>query len=462
MQTDLTLSKESISNTVRRLNGITVDFGGQRISRENFCKLISLGKQKNLLESFKLMRDGAIVNPSENRPALHTTLRNSSLGTKEARLVQETLCRMYDFADGIRSGKVKGCRGQTINHVVNIGIGGSYLGPKAVYEALREPKQEIKLSFLSSSDGVLFDRIMAELDPFRTLFVISSKSFTTAETMVNAEEVIGYLKELGMTSQDLEKHVVTVSTKSNAGELLGLPGCHHFPIWDWVGGRFSVWSAIGIPLVIALGKEVFQAFLEGAKIVDDHTENTPIEKNIPALLALFDYWNLNELDIPSVCFLPYDERLNLIGAWRQQLEMESLGKSVLLDGTQTERKTCPIIWDGNGDESQHSFFQWVREGTGNTALELVTVKEPGHRHQNLYKQLIRNAEAQSQALLQRNSDKYFNVMTRFKIERLTPGSLGTLMAIYENKVALLGAIYGLNPFDQPGVELGKKLAREGI
>lgn len=344
--------------------------------------------------------------------------------------------------------------------MVNIGIGGSFLGPKAVYEALREPKQEIKVSFLSSSDGVLFDRIMAEVDPFRTLFVISSKSFTTAETMVNAEEVINYLKEIGMTDKELEKHIVTVSTKSNAGELIGLPGSYHFPIWDWVGGRFSVWSAIGLPLVIALGKEVFQEFLEGAKKVDDHTETASLEENIPALLALFDYWNLNELVIPSVCFLPYDERLNLIGAWRQQLEMESLGKTALLDGSMTGQRTCPIIWSGNGDESQHSFFQWIREGTGNTALELLTVKEPGHRHQKLYVQLTKNAEAQSKALLQRSSDEYINVMTQFKIEELNPESLGSLMAIYENKVCLLGSLYNINPFDQPGVELGKKLARE--
>lgn len=460
MQTDLTLSKESISNTVRRLNRITVDFGGQRISRENFCKLLSLGKQRDILGSFKMMRDGAIVNPSENRPALHTTLRNSSIDTEEARQVRQTLHQMYDFAEGVRSGEIKGCRDQTINHVVNIGIGGSFLGPKAVYEALREPKQEIKVSFLSSSDGVLFDRIMAEVDPFRTLFVISSKSFTTAETMVNAEEVINYLKEIGMTDKELEKHIVTVSTKSNAGELIGLPGSYHFPIWDWVGGRFSVWSAIGLPLVIALGKEVFQEFLEGAKKVDDHTETASLEENIPALLALFDYWNLNELVIPSVCFLPYDERLNLIGAWRQQLEMESLGKTALLDGSMTGQRTCPIIWSGNGDESQHSFFQWIREGTGNTALELLTVKEPGHRHQKLYVQLTKNAEAQSKALLQRSSDEYINVMTQFKIEELNPESLGSLMAIYENKVCLLGSLYNINPFDQPGVELGKKLARE--
>lgn len=176
MQTDLTLSKESISNTVRRLNRITVDFGGQRISRENFCKLLSLGKQRDILGSFKMMRDGAIVNPSENRPALHTTLRNSSIDTEEARQVRQTLHQMYDFAEGVRSGEIKGCRDQTINHVVNIGIGGSFLGPKAVYEALREPKQEIKVSFLSSSDGVLFDRIMAEVDPFRTLFVFRLKA----------------------------------------------------------------------------------------------------------------------------------------------------------------------------------------------------------------------------------------------------------------------------------------------
>lgn len=278
--------------------------------------------------------------------------------------------------------------------------------------------------------------------------------------MVNAEEVINYLKEIGMTDKELEKHIVTVSTKSNAGELIGLPGSYHFPIWDWVGGRFSVWSAIGLPLVIALGKEVFQEFLEGAKKVDDHTETASLEENIPALLALFDYWNLNELVIPSVCFLPYDERLNLIGAWRQQLEMESLGKTALLDGSMTGQRTCPIIWSGNGDESQHSFFQWIREGTGNTALELLTVKEPGHRHQKLYVQLTKNAEAQSKALLQRSSDEYINVMTQFKIEELNPESLGSLMAIYENKVCLLGSLYNINPFDQPGVELGKKLARE--
>jgi glucose-6-phosphate isomerase len=255
--------------------------------------------------------------------------------------------------------------------------------------------------------------------------------------------------------------MVVVSADPKAHEKFGLPEENLFKTWEWVGGRFSVWSSIGLPVAIALGPQVFQELLNGAHEVDEHTSKAPLEKNIPALMALFAYWNANKLEMTSSCFLPYDERLRGIVLWLQQLEMESLGKTIRRDGKPVEGKTCVAVWGGHGSESQHSFYQWIREGSYNSALDLCWSAASGHNHSALQKVIKANANAQAEALVNRGENsKYFNAISVLGLSEVNPNTLGKLLALYENKTVMLGEVYGINPFDQPGVELGKLLARK--
>lgn len=314
---------------------------------------------------------------------------------------------------------------------------------------------------MASADGVAVDRLTAELDPYKTLIIISSKSFSTLETLSNCKEIFRWLKNFGFRDDDFKHHVVAVSANPKAASFLGLPDENFFPIWDWVGGRFSVWGAIGLPVAISLGENVFRRFLIGAHLMDAHTASAPIQKNLPALLAAFSYWNVENLGISSFCFLPYDERLTTLVPWLQQLEMESLGKSKTVKGNKVSEKTCVPVWGGHGNESQHSFYQFLREGTARTALDICWCEKPGHAHNDLHRVLLANAKAQAEALLKReNDDGCFNVVNTIVLDELSPETLGSLMAMYENKTAILGALLGINTFDQPGVELGKLLARK--
>ena len=315
--------------------------------------------------------------------------------------------------------------------------------------------------FLASADGVIFDRITSVLDPFSTLIVISSKSFKTQETRANTQEILDWLKKAGIPEKDFKHHVVVVSAKPDAAEQFGLPKENFFPIWDWVGGRFSVWGAIGLPVAIALGADTFKRFLAGAHAMDQHASTAPLQNNLPALMAMFAYWNSEKLDVSSYCFLPYDERLRVMVDWLQQLEMESLGKSTAADGTPVIGKTSLAVWGGHGNESQHSFYQFLREGTAKNAIDVFWCEKPGHAHKELHRVLMANAKAQTEALVTRDpKSKYFNVVSTVSIEELTPETLGALMAMYEHKTTMLGTLFGINAFDQPGVELGKKLANE--
>lgn len=422
--------------------GITLNAGKQRISKIDFENLINLLNKKKVINSFIEMRQGAIVNLSEKRQALHTSLRDPSPEAPYSGEVHKTLDKICQFAERVRNWKWLGCRGDRITDVINVGIGGSDMGPRAVYNALRTTRPEIKVHFLASADGVAVDRLTAELDPYKTLIIISSKSFSTLETLSNCKEIFRWLKNFGFRDDDFKHHVVAVSANPKAASFLGLPDENFFPIWDWVGGRFSVWGAIGLPVAISLGENVFRRFLIGAHLMDAHTASAPIQKNLPALLAAFSYWNVENLGISSFCFLPYDERLTTLVPWLQQLEMESLGKSKTVKG-------------------QHSFYQFLREGTARTALDICWCEKPGHAHNDLHRVLLANAKAQAEALLKReNDDGCFNVVNTIVLDELSPETLGSLMAMYENKTAILGALLGINTFDQPGVELGKLLARK--
>ena len=426
--------RDSFENFKKSSCGITLDLGRQRISQKELLSLISFVKQKRMIESFKEMKSGKIVNKTEHRSALHTSLRDPSPDAPHAKEVHETLNKFCRFADDIRNWKRRGSAGDRFTDVINVGIGGSDMGPRTVYNALRSAKPEINLHFLASADGVIFDRI---------------KRLKTQETQANAKEILRWLRSAGIPEKDLKKHVVVVSARNDAPEIFGLPRENFFPIWDWVGGRFSVWGAIGLPIAIALGSHVFRRFLSGAHLMDEHASSSPLQNNLPALMAMFAYWNATKLDVSSYCFLPYDERLRTMVDWLQQLEMESLGKSVKPDGSPVVGKTSLTVWGGHGNESQHSFYQWLREGTAKTAIDVCWCEKPGHAHRELDKVLMANAKAQTEALVTRDpNSKYFNVVSTITLDELTPERLGALMAMYEHKTTMLGTLLAKQAYEQ--------------
>lgn len=441
--------------------GISVDITRHRLIPPEKKHLIALGEEKGLLSAHKRMVSGEAVNVSEQRAALHTSLRAFSPEAPKYEEVRTERERMFEFASKVRSGEWKGCRGLPIKSVINIGIGGSAVGPQCVWQALRPVRPDLSLHFLSAVDGVLLERILAECDAQSTLVIVSSKSFTTRKTMVNADAVDQWLLENGIVGTDRAKHVVVVSANPKAAEMFGLPKENLFRFWDWVGGRFSVWGAIGLPVLLGIGEEAFTEFLRGAEEMDRHSVTAPLEANLPALLALLEYRNAVELGIGSLCVLPYDERLNMLVPWLQQLEMESLGKTRHSEGEATTQHTGLAVWGGNGDEAQHSFGQWLREGTDNTAIDVIWTEQPGHKFDSQYRCLISNAKAQCEALVTRpDSSDQFNVLTAISLDSLSPRRLGALMALYEHKTTMLGSLFGVNAFDQPGVEYGKTLSRQ--
>ncbi len=443
--------------------GLTLNIGRQRLTEEEFNTLLLKAQKEGVLERQVKMLQGEVVNTSENRQALHTSLRSDDPASPHYDEVNETRERMYALAEAVRNGQWLGATGKKITDVINVGIGGSEMGPHAVYHALRDINPSIRLHFLSAVDGVLADRILGVLNPETTLAVISSKSFSTRETMLNAELVNEWYEKAGIrTQKDRACHVFLVSAKESACQEMNLPEENRFPIWSWVGGRFSVWGAIGLPLVIALGPDVFKAFLRGAHEMDCHMANAKPEENLPLTLALLSYWNSTKLSMVSHCLLPYDERLRLVVAWLQQLEMESLGKSVRPDGSIITTRTGQAVWGGFGNEAQHSFYQWLRDGSSRTSIDLVWCDEPGHAHAHHHLVLNANAQAQAEALVTRQSpsEEFFNAVTTIRIKKLTPKTLGAFMAMYEHKTTMLATLYGLNAFDQPAVEYGKRLCRE--
>lgn len=449
------------SQNIQHACSLSLDISRQRFTQEQFQRLLTLGEEKGLLRAEADMQSGAVVNSSEHRQALHTALRDPSPQAPHHEEVAATLERIAKLARDIRSGAWAGVAGTSITDVINVGIGGSEMGPKAVWHALQPNKTKIRLHFLSAADGVQFDRITSNIDAKSTLVVVSSKSFTTRETAANAAAVLQWLKENGIEGSGLARHMVLVTANLQAAERMELPLANVFPMWDWVGGRFSVWSAIGLPLAVALGDDVFSELLRGAHEMDEHALRTPLEHNLPALMALLEYGNIRWHGIQSLAFLPYDERLRVLVDWLQQLEMESLGKPSPQVPAGSATWTGLGVWGGHADEGQHSYFQWLREGTCCNCIDIVSCNEPGHAHAELARVLAANAHAQAEALVTRpQGAPYFNAVNGLKLESLTARSLGALMSLYEHKTTMLGTLFGINAFDQPGVELGKKLSRQ--
>jgi len=392
---------------------------------------------------------------------------------------------MAAFSEGVRSGAWRGYDDREITDVVNIGIGGSYLGPKMTCQALRSfAHPRLNTHFVSNVDGHDLDALLTRVNPATTLFIIASKGFNTAETMMNAQSARAWFLRHAKES-DLSKHFVAVSTHLDAVQAFGIAPENMFPFWDWVGGRYSVWSAIGLALMLSIGPECFRQFLAGAHAMDQHFQQAPLEENLPVILALIGIWNRNFIGSSSISIAPYHQDLRLFPGYLQQLEMESNGKSVQVDGSKTSTTTCPIIWGDVGTNGQHAYFQLLHQGTDIMAVDFIAALKPTHALEQHQVLLLANCFAQSEAFMRgKNADEVRADMqaqglpaaeiekllphrifpgnrpsNTILMESLNPHALGALIALYEHKVFVQGAIWGINSFDQWGVELGKILAK---
>ena len=464
--------------------GIHADVSKHRITAETVELLLALARERRVAEHRDAMLRGEHVNRTENRPALHVALRmprGRSLvvdGRDVVRDVHEVLDRMGAFAGRVRSGEWRGRTGERIRAVVNIGIGGSDLGPAMAYEALREfSDRELTVRFVSNVDATDLVEKLRGLDPAATLVIVSSKTFTTVETMTNARGARQWLLDgLGGDGAAIAKHVVAVSTNLEAVAEFGIDPANAFGFWDWVGGRYSMDSAIGLSTMVAIGPEGFRDMLAGFHAVDEHFAGAPLERNLPVLMGLLGVWYRDFFGTQTHAVLPYEQYLARFPAYLQQLVMESNGKRVTLDGDPVDAGTAPVVWGEPGTNGQHSFHQLLHQGTVLVPADIIAfarASNPLGEHQDL---LLANALAQAQALAFGRTPEELRAggvperlvphkampgdrpSTFLLLERLTPFALGSLVALYEHVVFTQGAIWGIDSFDQWGVELGKELA----
>ena len=428
--------------------------------------LFELARERGLENWRDAMFAGETINKSEGRAVLHTLLRAPKtvaasavadpLATQRAQ-VHVTLDAMLVFAEQVRADA-------SITDIVNIGIGGSDLGPQmAVLALVSHAGQARRLHFVSNVDGHELDGVLQGLKPASTLFLVASKTFTTTETMTNAQSARRWFLHSGGT--DMARHFVALSSNIEAARSFGIQTC--FGFWDWVGGRYSMWSAIGLPIAIAIGTQGFQALLAGAHAMDEHFRSADLERNLPVRLGLLDVWQRNFLGYGSRCIAPYHSGLRRLPAYLQQLEMESNGKRVDQAGTPISFATAPVLWGEPGSNGQHAFFQMLHQGTDIVPVEFIAVRQATHSLPGHHGKLLANALAQAQALMLGRSDEggHRNFSGNrpslfFILEQLDPRTLGALIALYEHRVFVSGAIWGINSFDQWGVELGKSLALE--
>jgi glucose-6-phosphate isomerase 1 len=473
------------------VGGINVDFSKNRINDEILANLVELARQACLPERMKQMFNGEKINKTENRAVLHIALRNRTNSPIEVDgedvmpQVNSVLRRMGDFSHAVRSGEWVGYTNQVITDVVNIGIGGSDLGPLMMCTALKDfGHPRLNMHFVSNVDGAQLRDTLAKVHPETTLFIIASKTFTTQETITNANTAREWFLREG-SEKDIAKHFVAVSTNKKAVAEFGIDTNNMFEIWDWVGGRYSLWSAIGLPIMLYLGEENFVEMLNGAHLMDQHFINTPLEKNLPVLLGLIGVWYINFYGGGSHVIAPYDQHLHRLPKFIQQLDMESNGKQVQIDGTPVPTETGPIIWGETGINGQHAFFQLLHQGTHITPIDLIASLEkrsnlPGH-HEILLSNVFAQAEAfmrgktpeEARAELQAQGmpEDKIDALVPHKtfsgnrptnlilMDKVNPRNMGSLIAMYEHKVFTQGVIWGINSFDQWGVELGKQLAK---
>ena len=448
--------------------GIAVDFSKQRADAETLGLLAALARERDVPAAIATLFAGENVNVTEGRPALHMALRGDEHykvdGHDVYPEIQSNRERMRVFADAVRNGQWKGATGSAFTHVLALGIGGSALGPKLVIEAMRGEGDGPQVRFASNVDAAEFDDAVRGLDPAATLVVVASKTFTTQETMVNAMAARDWISR-ALGDGAIAKHFVAATANRKAAGEFGLPECNVFPFADWVGGRYSLWSSVGLPIAIAIGTARFEQLLAGAHAADLQFRSDPLERNVPALLGLIGVWNRNALGMPSHAVLSYASRLESLPAYLQQLEMESNGKRVDREGRPVAFGTCPVVWGGTGTPGQHAFHQWLHQGTDTASADFIVVAQPMGERAIHHEILLSHACAQSEALMAGidTGDPHRacpgnRVSTTFVLPKLDAYHLGALLAIYEHKVFVEASLWGINAFDQFGVELGKTIA----
>ena len=472
--------------------GLFLDYSKHKITDDVLDHLIALAGAAKLEEARRAMTSGELINTTERRAVLHVALRDFAMrayhvgGENVSPAVERERARMKAFADRVHSGAHAGFTGKPLTTAVNIGIGGSDLGPLMAVEALRPYWIPGRCAhFVSNVDGQHLADTLADLDPETTLFIIASKTFTTQETMTNAHSARNWFLSRGAGESDVSKHFVALSTNEMAVSAFGVDTDNMFRFWDWVGGRFSLWSAIGLSIALQVGFANFEKLLRGAHAMDEHFRTAPARQNMPALMALIGVWNRNFLGCAAHAVLPYDQHLHRLPAYLQQAEMESNGKGVTMDGAPVPAAACPVIFGEPGTNGQHAFYQLLHQGTDVVSADFIA---PALSHADLgdhHRKLLSNFLAQTEALMRGKTRAEAKAelivegkplpdverLTPHKVfpgdrptssilmERLTPETLGALIALYEHKIFCQGVIWGVNSFDQWGVELGKVLAK---
>lgn len=471
---------------------ILLDYSKNRIDDETIALLIQLAKECSLKEAIDAMYSGEKINVTEGRPVLHIALRNRSNtpiyvdGKDVMPDVNKVLDQMKSFSEAIISGEWKGYTGKAITDVVNIGIGGSDLGPVMVTEALKAYKNHLNLHFVSNVDGTHIVETLKAVDPETTLFLVASKTFTTQETMGNAHSARDWFLASGATEADVAKHFAALSTNAAAVEKFGIDTKNMFEFWDWVGGRYSLWSAIGLSIALSIGFENFADLLAGAHATDNHFKSAEFDQNIPVIMGLIGIWYNNFFEAETNVILPYDQYLHRFSAYFQQGDMESNGKHVDRNGKDVDYSTGPIIWGEPGTNGQHAFYQLIHQGTKLIPADFIAPAQshnPLGEHHNM---LLSNFFAQTEALMNGKTEEVvieelkaagkseeeiakiapFKVFegnrptNSFLIKKITPYTLGALIAAYEHKIFTQGIIWNIYSFDQWGVELGKQLAQK--
>jgi glucose-6-phosphate isomerase len=469
-----------------RAGDLYLDYSKNRLTRETIDLLVSLAERVGLRERTEAMLRGEHINTTEDRAVLHVALRDPRTtglevdGQDVRRDVHDVLDRMADFADRVRSGEWTGHTGERIRTVVNIGIGGSDLGPAMAYTALRDySDRSLAFRFVSNIDPTDLAEATRDLDPASTLFVVASKTFTTQETLTNAREARRWLVDgLGGDDKAVAKHFVAVSTNAEKVAEFGIDTENMFGFWDWVGGRYSYESAIGLSLMVAIGRERFREMLDGFHTMDEHFRTAPYEENLPALLGLISVWYIDFFGTQTQAVLPYSQYLARFPAYLQQLCMESNGKSVTLDGTPVDVPTGEVIWGEPGTNGQHAFYQLLHQGTLLVPADFLAFAQPNHDLDDMHDLLLANFLAQPRALaFGRTTEEVAAEGTAEDVvphkvmpgnrpsnaivaPKLTPSVLGQLVAAYEHRVFTQGVVWAINPFDQWGVELGKVMASQ--
>ncbi len=475
-----------------RLNSILFDYSKNRITEETVSLLLNLARQAEVEVWRSRMFRGEKINITENRPVLHIALRNRSNrpilvdGKDVMPEVNGVLAHMREFSDGVRSGAWKGYTGKRITDIVSIGIGGSDLGPVMVTEALRPYSEpNLRVHFVSNVDGTHISETLRSLMPETTLFVVVSKTFTTQETLMNAGTAKEWFLNSAKSSDAIAKHFVAVSTNTREVLKFGIDPKNMFGFWDWVGGRYSLWSAVGLGIALYIGMDNFEELLAGGHEADEHFQSAPLEQNIPVIMALLGIWYNNFFGAQTHAILPYDQYLHRLPAYLQQADMESNGKRVTRDGDPVDYSTGPIIWGEPGTNGQHAFYQLIHQGTRLVPTDFIAPVETHNPVGEHHAVLLSNFLAQTEALMRgKTQDEVLNELqaagmsdadaekllphkvfpgniptNSILVRKLTPRALGSLIALYEHKIFVQGIIWNINSFDQWGVELGKQLAK---